>query len=151
MSTKCSLAQGEQFHLYSEVFDSEHVFLEIEGCKFEAENNRIMVEIPIAIWEVIRQHSLVDFSLVNKTDQELQEEVERLVQERIEEYTLASEKKKIILGLQGFLSYGPVENAKEKQISDGVEFYRNLRSHQANMKQEIERLQHMQIRDDESN
>ena len=96
MSTKCSLAQGEQFHLYSEVFDSDHVFLEIKGCKFEADNNRIMVEIPIVIWEVIRQQSVVDFSLVDKTDQEIQEKVEHFVQERIEEYTMASEKKKTV-------------------------------------------------------
>jgi hypothetical protein len=42
MSTKGTLRldhddrTGESFHLYEDVFDEENVYLELEGCQFEA-------------------------------------------------------------------------------------------------------------------
>ena len=45
MSTKISLkyetdqASGQQVHLYREVFDEEHVYLELKGLPFEASSS----------------------------------------------------------------------------------------------------------------
>ena len=36
MPTKCSIAHGPDFLLYSESFDEEHVFLHLDNVKFEA-------------------------------------------------------------------------------------------------------------------
>lgn len=36
MSTKCSLAYGDTFHLYQECFDEDNVYLELEGIEYEA-------------------------------------------------------------------------------------------------------------------
>jgi hypothetical protein len=48
MSTKASLkyerdeASGQQFHLYNEVFDDDHVYLELEGFPFEAASSIVL-------------------------------------------------------------------------------------------------------------
>jgi hypothetical protein len=61
MSTKCSLAYSHEapaFHLYRELFDDENVYLELrgDGMEYEVSPGRVMVRIPLAVWEAIRQH-----------------------------------------------------------------------------------------------
>jgi hypothetical protein len=52
MSTKISIRAGGGYHLYHEIFDADHVFLDLEGVEFRAENgagcggSRITVAIP---------------------------------------------------------------------------------------------------------
>jgi len=50
MSTKSSLSYGENYHLYQEIFDSLHVYLQIDNVEFEVSNNRAMVRVPVKIW-----------------------------------------------------------------------------------------------------
>ena len=49
MSTKITIAHGRNFHLYQEALDEDHVHLELEGIKFEASYNRVMVPIPVHV------------------------------------------------------------------------------------------------------
>ena len=60
MSTKSSIAYGPTFHLYNEALDEDYVYLEMEGVQFEASYNRVMVPIPMHIWEYIRQFPGID-------------------------------------------------------------------------------------------
>src|SRR5579872_1898583 len=73
MSTKSTIAYGDNFHFYHEVFDEEFVYLTLEGVEFTAYRNQVTVAIPLAVWEVIRKRAGVEeFSLADKTDEELQ-------------------------------------------------------------------------------
>lgn len=59
MSTKCSIAYGEKFHLYEEIGDKDSVWLQIEDSSevsVSASNNRrseVTVAIDIKIWREI--------------------------------------------------------------------------------------------------
>jgi len=50
MSTKVSISWDKNFHLYQEIFDVSNVYFKLEGCEFEATNDKVMVQIPIKVW-----------------------------------------------------------------------------------------------------
>jgi len=80
MSTKSTLVSGPKFHLFAECFDpKENVWLELEDCSFEASPQGVRVEIPLAIWEVIRQHSPARFDLAALSDAQLRAEAKNRV------------------------------------------------------------------------
>lgn len=58
MSTKCTERYGDGFHFYRDVFDDDHIYLELyhkDGkLKFVAESFRLTVAIPIQIWNQIK-------------------------------------------------------------------------------------------------
>jgi hypothetical protein len=66
MSTKCSIEYSNKpemdFHFYRECFEDDCVYLELRGkvAQFEAEPNRVMIRIPVEIWEIIRQKGIDD-------------------------------------------------------------------------------------------
>jgi hypothetical protein len=68
MSTKATIAYDCNFHLYHEAFDEDYVYLGLEGAKFEASYNRVMVPIPVHVWEVIRPYPGIDLKYADKTD-----------------------------------------------------------------------------------
>lgn len=92
MSTKCSLTHGPGFHLYREMFDDDNVYLEVEGTHFEAAYNRVMLPIPVHVWEVIRRYPGASYEYTDKTDAELRDEVERSVGGRLKRYEGSSQK-----------------------------------------------------------
>lgn len=137
MSIKSTIVHGDKFHLYTELLDQKNVCFEITGVHFEANEGQVMLEIPVAIWEIIRQYSVVDFSLVGKSDQDLLVLVENNVRDRIHKYESASKREKPIFGLTGSIVYGSINETKEEQIVNGLEYFRNLRDHQFKVKKEI--------------
>ena len=141
MSTKATIAHGSNFHLYHEVFDEDHVYLELEGVQFEAGYNRVMVPIPVYIWEVIRHYPGVDLSVVEKTDEELQQYVEQEVDERIKRYQEAYENAKGLVSLFGSLAYGAADEPREQQVADGLAHFRKVREHQRQIKEAIIELE----------
>ena len=141
MSTKATIAHGPNFHFYHEVFDDDHVYLELEGAQFEAGYNRVMVPIPVHIWEVIRQYSGVDLSFAEKTDEELQRYVEQEVDGRIKRYQEATEKSKGLVSLFGSLAYGAADEPREKQIGEGLVHFTKVREHQRQIKEAIVELE----------
>jgi hypothetical protein len=142
MSTKATIAYGKNFHFYHEVLDDQYVYLELEGVPFEASYNRVIVPIPIHIWEVIRKYPGVDLSLVDKTDDELCAQVEQAVDERIAEYNQLNEdaKQRGLFRLFGALTYGDVELPREEQIGRGIARFTELRERQRQIKRAIEEL-----------
>ena len=141
MSTKASIAYGNNFHLYHECFDEENVYLELEGIEFNASPNRVTVTIPVAIWETIRQHRVVDLSYADKSDEEIKIMVEEQVECKIKKYLAASEEKQQnFVSLSGSMCYGMVDLPRDEQIKKGMEYYFELRERQLTVKNQIEAL-----------
>jgi hypothetical protein len=141
VSTKATIAYGRNFHFYHEVLDEDYVYLELEGAKFEASYDRVMVPIPVHIWEVIRRYPGVDLEYAEKTDDEIRLYVEREVDERIKRYAESSARSKGLLSLAGSLVYGAADQPRQKQIDAGIEHFTKLREHQRQIKQAVEELE----------
>src|ERR671923_711816 len=137
MSTKSTIAHGRNFHLYHEAFDEDYVYLELEGAKFEASYNRVMVPIPVHVWEVIRHYPGIELEYADKTDAEIRQHVEQEVDERLKRYEEANEKSKGLVSLFGSLAFGPADQPRDQQIAAGVEYYTKLREHQRQIKEAI--------------
>ncbi|WP_404420503.1 hypothetical protein [Nibricoccus sp. IMCC34717] len=73
MSTKSTLRHGESFHLYSEAFDKEAVYLEVRKAEFTATHDSVTVRIPLEIWEYVRQATRAEFDLAKLSDAKLRE------------------------------------------------------------------------------
>ncbi len=141
MSTKVTVAYGENFHLYKEVFDEDFIYLEIEGVQFEASYNRVMMPIPVHIWEVIRQYEGTDLSWALRTDEEIVRYVEQEVDKRIQKYQQAeNEKSKRLIALLGSIPYGNADTPRQQQIEKGIAYFKSLREHQQQICQAIEEL-----------
>src|SRR5262245_10257929 len=101
MSTKSTIAHGRNFHLYHEALDEDYVYLELEGTKFEASYNRVMIPIPVHVWEVIRRYPGIDLKYADRTDAEIRRYVEQEVDERLKMYEEADEKSKGLVSVSG--------------------------------------------------
>lgn len=127
MSTKCTIAHGANFHFYHEVLDDEHVYLELETTQFEAGYSRVMLPIPIHIWETIRHLGGAQLDLADKQDDELLAMVESEVDQRIAKYQQAAGRVSLI----GALSYyGRADLPRADQIHNGMEYLRHKRQRQ---------------------
>jgi len=122
MSTKSTLADGDSFHFYEEVLDEHYVYLEFQGVNYEAGYNRVMVPIPIHIWEVIRKYGAPDLSLVDKTDEEQQNP-------------------SALNNYFGSLAYGAASDSRSAQIQRGIEYYQARRRDQQEIKAAINALE----------
>ncbi|MEA5536861.1 hypothetical protein [Crocosphaera sp. XPORK-15E] len=141
MSTKATVAYGPNFHLYKEVFDENFIYLELEGVSFEAGYNRVMVPIPVHIWEVIRQYPGTDLSWSDKTNEEIESYVEQEVNERLMKYEQAeNDQHRGLIALCGSLTYGSADSPRQEQMEQGVAYFKQLREHQQQIKQAIEEL-----------
>jgi len=147
MSTKATIAYGENFHFYHEAMDEDHVYLEIETTHFEAGYGRVMLPIPIHIWETIRHLGGARLDLVNCTDAALLAMVETAVDERILRYQEALRAHPDRAGLMSFagsLLYGRAEDPRAEQAVRGMEYYRNERQRQRDIHTAIRTLREAQ-------
>lgn len=140
MSTKSTIAYGPSFHLYHEVFGEDFVYLELEGVQFEASYNRVLVPIPVHIWEFIREYPGIDLKWVDKTDGEIGQYVEREVDERLERFKEAENSNGGLIRILGSMVYGTADNPREKQIESGIAYFTKLRDHQKQIRGAIEEL-----------
>lgn len=141
MSTKITVAYGDNFHLYRESFDEDYIYLEMEGVQFEASYNQVTMPIPIHIWEVIRQYQGIDLSWVLSTDDEIMRYVEQEVDGRIQKYQQAeSQKHQRLIALSGAIVYGDADTPRQQQLDRGIAYFYRLRDHQRQIKQAIEQL-----------
>jgi hypothetical protein len=141
MSTKTTIAYGRNFHLYHEVFDEDYVYLELEGTKFEASYNRVMVPIPVHIWEVIRRYPGIDLKYADKTDAEIRLYVEQEVEKRLKLYEEADDRSKRLVSLSGSLVFGTADQPRNQQIAAGVDYFTKAREHQVQIKRAIEAVE----------
>lgn len=141
MSTKSSLACGPNFHLYHDMLVEDHVCLEIEGAQFEASYGRVMVPIPVHVWEVIRRYPGVDLQLADKTDAELRQYVEQMLDDRLKRHHESAENTKPIMALSGALVFGPIDEPHEVQLATGLDHYTRLREHQRQIQRAVTELE----------
>lgn len=141
MSTKETVAYGTNFHLYKEVLDESFIYLELEGVQFEASYNRVMIPIPVHIWEVIRKYQGIDLSWADRSDKELLQYVEQEIDERIQRYQEAEAKSKGLIAFFGSLAFGMADIPRSEQIENGVAYFQRMREHQQQVKQAIEELE----------
>lgn len=149
MSTKSTIAYGNNFHFYHEAFDDDHVYLELEGTEFEAGHGRVMVSIQMHIWETIRPLGGARLELVNHTDEDLLATVEADVNERIarhEELLRENPERVGFASLCGLFVYGGADDPREEQIKSGMEHYRRERERQRITLAAIQELREAQSR-----
>lgn len=147
MSTRSTIAYGDTFHLYSDALDSDHIYLELEGTNFEASYNRVIVPIPVHIWEVIRKYTIAQFDLVEMDDKALEAFVKKEVTERLKQIAedkAAKGKDTSIYAWFGSATYGSGDDPYEKQVETGVASLRRERAHQREIKAAIENLKRAQ-------
>lgn len=143
MSTKCTIAHGENFHFYSEILDDDHVYLELDTTHFEAGYGRVMLPIPIHIWETIRHLGGARLDLADEEDHGLLVMVERDVDQRILEYQQAvskSPERAGFIALLGCLPYGTADLPRDDQIRKGMEYFQRKRQRQLEVKARIAAL-----------
>jgi hypothetical protein len=145
MSTKSTIAHGRGFHFYHEALDEDGVYLELEDVEFEAGYRRVMVKIPIDVWEVIRHTAPARLDLVDSSDEELRRTVERQVDERIAEYERAKgdPPQEALVSLFGALVFGGAEEPREEQVRQGLEYYARERERQ---RQVVARMKEHHVR-----
>lgn len=141
MSTKSSLAYGENFHLYHECLDYDNVYLRLTKTPFQVENDNVTVIIPIHIWETIRHYGEPDLSFCDLTDADILDKVTKEVNERVEEYKKAGdERERSILNILGSLVFGLASSPRHEQIELGVKYYKFERNRQQEIKKKVEQL-----------
>jgi len=149
MSTKFTIAHGDEFHFYNEVFDYDHVYLELNTTHFEAAYGRVMVPVPIHIWETIRHLGGARFDLIDKEDVDLLATIEQSVDRRIAEYQLAMRENSnqgACIAFFGALLYGTADSPRDEQIRRGMDYFRQERQRQREVKARIVALRSAQRR-----
>lgn len=139
MSTKCSIAYGDDFHLYHESLDHEHVYLELFGndVEFEVGPRSVMVRIPIAVWEHVRHRGGPNLSVAGMDDAAIEARVREEVDRRLAD---CKGDTKGIMGMFGLFRLGSADEPYEDQVAHGVEWYRAERVRQARIRSEVARL-----------
>lgn len=133
MTIKATLAYGKSFHFYHEALDNNHVYLEIEDVPYEAGYRRLMVAIPIDVWEVIRALGAAKLDLVNASDNELISMVERMVEERMTGYEsarMSAPDSAEWLKFSNSAVFGSMDKPQEQQVIRGIEYYKTERERQ---------------------
>lgn len=146
MSTKCSVAWGDGFHLYQECLEDDGIYLEIDKCEVQF-NGGVTIKIPSAVWETIRHYGAVDLSLADMTDAQLRRLISKDVSERIAQVREARKELKddpeklasklAVLDLFGCMLYGAATDPKKKQVDSAMIRYRNLRDAQTATKAQV--------------
>jgi hypothetical protein len=133
MPPKVSIAYGKNFHFYREAHEHNYVYLELEDAPYEVGYLRVMIAIPVDVWETIRGLGVTQLDLVNATDAELINHVTRRVDERIAEYEGARSsrrEKAEEMRLQDSLIFGVADDPREDQVARGIQSYKVERERQ---------------------
>lgn len=133
MVIKTTLAYGKSFHFYQEGLNNNYVYLELEDVPYDAGYRRLMVAIPIDIWEVIRFLGTARVELAASSDEELLEIVKKKVEERIAMYRRVQSSNSEQADKYRFdnsLIFGAADESREEQINRGMAYYRTERERQ---------------------
>ena len=133
MTVKATLAYGKSFHFYHEALDNNHVYLELEDVPYEVGYRRVMIAVPIDIWEVIRGLGAARLELVNASDEDIIKMVGRVVDKRIADYESArssDQGEAERLRFNDSIAFGVADTPRESQVMRGVEYYKTERERQ---------------------
>jgi hypothetical protein len=148
MTIKATLAHGKNFHFYHEALDNNYVYLELEDVPYDAGYRRVMVAIPIDVWEVIRGLGAARLDLVNASNEELNDIVMMMVEGRLAEYERAmaaapgdAER----LRFNDSAVFGSLDSPKEQQVARGFEYFKVERQRQREVSARIARHKIMEV------
>lgn len=133
MPPKVTIAYGRNFHFYREAHEHNYVYLELEDAPYQAGYLRIMVAVPVDIWETIRSLGGTELDLVDASDADLINQVTSLVDERIARYARArssSSEKAEEIRLKDSLVFGVADDPHEAQVARGIQHYKVERERQ---------------------
>jgi hypothetical protein len=122
MSTRATIAHGDHFHLYHEVFDEDRVYLKLDGIAFVATPHAVTVAIPRAVWACIRRSGEPDLSAADETDEALSARVRSEVAARLgkvrewREHGRGSRFEESF----GWGAYGSPDEPEEEQVRRGI-------------------------------
>ncbi|WP_290901720.1 hypothetical protein [Aquabacterium sp.] len=141
MSTKCSIAHGTGFHLYNEVFDDEHVFLQLDKAAFEATPDSVMVKLPLHVWEHIRSFPGADLSDSDLSDEQIHEEAIKAVDSRLAQAAKAKRGEiRNLIGTASDLVMGGIDLPRDQQILNYVAHRQRQRAQQQEVLARVEAL-----------
>lgn len=92
MSRKVENFGGKHFELYKEWPEEDCVFLALEGFNFEASKNKVTVQIPAPLWDVLRTYPGCVTELAALDEKTLLARAKQTVDERIAEWQKLSPK-----------------------------------------------------------
>lgn len=133
MPPKVTIAYGKNFHFYREAQEHNYVYLELEDAPYEVGYLRVMIAVPVDIWETIRGLEATQLDLVNAADADLIHQVTSRVDERIAEYEKAcssNQEKADELRLRDSLIFGVADDPREDQVARGIQSYKVERERQ---------------------
>jgi hypothetical protein len=133
MPLKVTIAYGRNFHFFRESHENNFVYLEMEDVPFEVGYRRVMIAIPIDVWETLRGLAAVDLTLVNLPDAELITLVGNRVNERIAAYEnirASSPEKADAVRFNDSTMFGLADEAHEEQVARGIQYYKLERERQ---------------------
>jgi len=124
MSTKRTLACGDDFHFYEDYYEPGFLFL-----KQTSPVGEMTMKIPLPIWETIRQYKIL-MDVVDLSDEQICDRVKSEVDERISDYENASTPHKGLFKVFGSEVYGLASDPRESQLEAGFKFYAYERTKQ---------------------
>ncbi len=143
MSSLETIVSCDAFHLAREAWDERTLSLEVRAKHFTASPNGIIFELPVHVWEVLRQYPGIELDLLGLSAAELRARVEREVDERRALYGEAEGGLvKFLAGAGGLLAFGPPTDPREQQVASGLAYYRKRQREQRKIQAEIEKLRH---------
>jgi hypothetical protein len=133
MAIKTTLAYGRNFHFYVQAHENNYVYLELEDIPYEVGYRRVMIALPVDVWETLRGLAATQLDLINASDAELIELVALKVDERISEYERARSsalEKADEARLKDSIMFGLADAPREEQIERGIQYYKLERERQ---------------------
>lgn len=133
MPPKVTIAYGKNFHFYREAQEHNYVYLELEDAPYEVGYLRVMIAVPVDIWETIRGLGATQLDLINAADADLIHQVTSRVDERIAEYERvrsSNREKAEELRLKDSLIFGVADDPREDQVARGIQSYKVERERQ---------------------
>jgi hypothetical protein len=133
MPPKISIAYGKNFHFYRDAHEHNYVYLELEDVPYEVGYLRVMLAIPVDIWETIRGLGTTRLDLVNASDSDLIKKVTSRVEQRAAEYegARASDREAAeMIRHRDSLVFGTADEPREDQVARGVHSYKVERERQ---------------------
>jgi hypothetical protein len=138
MNAEKVIASGDEFYFYKEPNNNDQICLKLFGdIDFEASSKSVMIKIPVAVWEAVRQIAAIKFDLVDKNDVELRE----IVELEVDENSAHRERRQLEKSKKGdrtsnhftivrSLVYASSNEPREQQIKNGLDHYQRERARQ---------------------
>lgn len=130
MSTKHTIAHGEDFHLYRDAFEDGHVFLRIDNGLFEASPDGVTVRLPLHVWEYLRTFPGAELAAAQLSDEQIEQEAIAAVEARLARVSASPPGQRGLIELGGAFSMGPADLPREEQIRHMAEQLKREREKQ---------------------